>query len=98
MPITYKPEEILQWAARHNAHPVERKPFMPDGEPGQLGFVFGQAPETAEHLQPIPWQRFFAIFHMLGLVLRIDGDRDYELLKLPSESSQERFEGRPMQA
>jgi hypothetical protein len=60
---------------------VERAPFRPDGEPAQLGFVFGKAPEADEHLRPMEWSRFFAIFHLIGLVLAHDGDSEYELLK-----------------
>ena len=91
-------QEIRRWAARHSAHPIERAPFMPDGEPAQLGFVFGEEPPQAEeHLQPITWARFFAVFHLIGLVLVHDGNSGYELLKV-DEGGSGRFEGKPMQA
>ena len=81
--ITNKDAEILQWALRTNAHPVERAPFRPDGEPATLSFVFGDIPrDAAEHLRPIEWTRFFALFHLMGLVLSHDGDRDFDLLKV----------------
>lgn len=78
---TNNEEEILRWASRTQAHPIERSPYQPDGEPAQLGFVFGDVPEAAEHLQPLEWSRFFALFHLLGLVLAYE-DGQFELLKL----------------
>lgn len=95
--FTNDQKEIKDWAIRRGAHPVERAPFMPDGQPAQLGFVFGVAPEADESLQPISWARFFAVFQLLDLVLAYDGDRDYELLKGEDEDAM-RFEGKPLQA
>ena len=95
--ITKDEIEIRRWAARFGAHPVERAPFRPDGEPAQLAFVFGQTPEAGESLRPIPWERFFAIFHLIGLVLAYDDGHQYELLKLEEHESP-RFEGKPMVA
>lgn len=90
-------QEIRRWAQARNAHPVEYAPFMPDGEPAQLGFVFGNPPEAQEHLQPIPWERFFAIFRLLGLVLAYDGDGVYELLRTDGDQFGT-HSGSPMQA
>ena len=81
--VTNDEQEIRLWAARYDAQPVERKPFRPDGEPAQLGFVFGQLPQEATaSLQPIAWSRFFAVFHLLGLVLAYSGNREFEILKV----------------
>ncbi len=52
-----------------------------------LAFVFGKAPEAAEALQPIPWSRFFAIFHLLGLTLAYEDGTGYELLKMEGGST-----------
>ena len=95
--VTNNEQEIRAWAARHDAHPVERAPFRPDGEPAQLGFVFGDAPEAAEQLRPIEWSRFFAVFHLIGLVLSHDGDSDYELMKIEGSKNKSATEKR-MQA
>ena len=84
---TNKDAEILEWAKQRNAHPVERAPFRPDGEPAQLGFVFGEAPLSEEFLQPIPWSRFLAVFHLMGLALVYGGDNDYELVKVEGDKS-----------
>lgn len=80
--VTNNEEEIRLWAARADARPVEREPFRPDGEPAQLGFVFGDVPESEASLRPIAWSRFFALFHLMGLILALDGDREFELLKI----------------
>ena len=95
--LTADEKEIKRWAAARNAHPIERAPFMKDGEPAELGFVFGNPPEAQEHLQPIPWDRFFAIFRLLGLVLAYDGDGEYELLRTEDHHFGS-YEGKPMQA
>ena len=87
--VTDDETEIRQWAARRSAHPIERAPFTPDGEPAQLGFVFGEVPEANENLQPISWARFFAVFRLLDLVLAYDNDRDYELVKAGEGSAGE---------
>ena len=89
--------EILQWATRQNAHPVQRAPYLEDGEPAMLGFVFGDPPVARENLHPISWPRFFAVFHLVGLVLVYDSGPNYELLKIEEKTST-RFEGKPMQA
>lgn len=94
--ITKDEEEIRRWAARYEAHPIERAPFRPDGEPAQLGFVFGETPVSNENLQPIAWSRFFAVFHLLGLVFAHSGDAEYELLKPEEKNTQGRFEGKLM--
>ncbi len=80
--VTNNEGEIRQWAARHDAHPIERAPFRPDGEPAQLGFVFGRPDGSEASLRPIDWSRFFALFHLMGLVLAFDGDHEFELLKI----------------
>lgn len=90
-------KEIRRWAAKRNAHPVERAPFMKDGEPAQLAFVFGDPPEAREHLQPISWARFFAVFKLLGLVLAYDGDGEYELLRTEDHNFGS-YEDKPLQA
>lgn len=95
--ITADEKEIRRWAAARNAHPVERAPFMKDGEPAQLAFVFGDPPQAQENLQPIPWDRFFATFRLLGLVLAYDGDGEYELLRTEPHDFGS-FEGKPLQA
>ena len=59
-----------------------------------LGFVFGDPPIAGERLQPISWDRFFAVFHLLGLVLAHDNGSDYELLKPEEKNTQGRFEGK----
>ena len=95
--VTNNEEEIRRWATRHAAHPVERAPFRPDSEPAQLAFVFGEAPGVEAQLRPMEWSRFFAIFHLMGLVLSYDEDRDYELLKVEGGKSKQ-FEGKPLVA
>jgi hypothetical protein len=95
--VTTDETEIRQWAAKRSAHPVERAPFTPDGQPAQLGFVFGDAPIANDNLQPISWARFFAVFRLLDLVLAYDEHRDYELVKSEDEDSG-RFEGKPLLA
>ena len=97
--ITSDQQEIRRWAAQRNAHPIERAPFAPDGEPAQLGFVFGETPGVEDHLQPIDWSRFFAIFQLMGLMLAYEGGTRYELIKLKDEGKNtDEFEGKPMQA
>ena len=89
--VTNDEKEIRAWAARYDARPIQREPFRPDGEPAQLGFVFGDLPpEALTSLQPIEWSRFFAIFHLLGLVLAYSDDREFEILKIEGGQS-----GRP---
>lgn len=95
--FTNNQEEIRRWANGRSAHPVEYAPFMPDGEPAQLGFVFGDVPAQQENLQPITWARFFAVFGLMGLVLAYDDDKAYELLKTEDHSAG-RYEGKPLQA
>ncbi len=90
-------QEIRRWAAMRNAHPVQRSPYLEDGEPAMLGFVFGDAPVAEENLQPITWSQFFAIFHLVGLVLVYDSGSEYELLKI-EKGAAGRFEGKPMQS
>jgi hypothetical protein len=94
---TNNDKEVRAWAQRHSAHPVERAPFVPDSEPTQLGFVFGEVPKEQESLRPIEWATFFALFHLSGLVLAYGDDMSYELLKAEGESS-EWFEGKPLRA
>ncbi len=62
-----------------------------------LGFVFGDPPQALENLRPIAWSTFFAVFHLVGLVLVYGGDSNYELVKVEGGSSA-RFEGKPLQA
>lgn len=95
--MTADEKEIRRWAAARNAHPVEHAPYTPDGQPAQLGFVFGNPPEATDNLQPIPWERFFAVFRLIGLVLVYDGDSQYELVQVEHNHSA-RFEGKPLQA
>ncbi len=90
-------KEIRRWAAARNAHPVEHAPFVPDGEPAQLGFVFGHPPQADASLQPIPWERFFAVFRLMGLVLAYGGDDQYELLRV-EEHHFGSYDGKPLQA
>jgi hypothetical protein len=74
---------------------VERSQFIHDTEPAQLDFVFGDLPETAGILRPLEWSQFFAIFHLIGLVLVYDDQRDFALLKA-EEHTADRFEGKPL--
>ena len=91
--------EIRLWATRHNAHPVERAPFVHDGEPAFLGFVLGDVPESEESLRPIAWSQFFAMFHLMGLVLVYDNEHEseFELLKFDEKPSGP-YSGKLMQA
>lgn len=90
-------QEIRAWARRTSAYPVEHAPFKPDTEPAQLGFVFGAMPVPQESLRPIEWATFFAMFHLMGLVLAYGDDKGYELLKVESDAS-EWYEGKPLRA
>lgn len=90
-------EEIRQWAVLRNAHPIERAPFIKDGEPAKLGFVFGNPPQAKENLQPITWDRFNAVFRLLGLVLAYDEGFDYELIRTEDHHDGS-FEGKPLNA
>ena len=90
-------QEIRRWATQHNAHPIQRAPYLEDGEPAMLGFVFGDPPLAEANLQPIAWSRFFAVFHLVGLALVYDDSSEYQLLKIENKASG-RFEGKPMQA
>lgn len=92
-------KEIRLWALRHNAHPVERAPFIHDGEPASLGLVLGDLPIAQESLRPIAWSQFFAMFHVMGLVLvyDFDNENEFELLKVDGEPSGP-YSGKLMQA
>ena len=90
-------QEILHWAARYEAHPVEKGPIKFDGEPAMLGFVFGEAPESEEFLRPLSWPQFFALFQVLGLAL-VYGDSDYELLKVEADEPLHQRTAKFMQA
>ncbi|MGI4829376.1 MAG: hypothetical protein ACRYFU_14460 [Janthinobacterium lividum] len=90
-------QEIRLWASRRNAHPIELTQFTHDTEPAMLGFVFGHPAVDEGLLRPISWSQFFAMFHLMGLVLAHDGGDDYALLKVEDKPS-EQFAGKPMQA
>lgn len=95
--VTQDQKEIRQWAVRHNVHPVERAPFIQDSDPARLDLVYGKLAVGNEHLQPISWEHFFAMFRLMDLVLVYDDDHNFELLKRPGEDSAW-FEGKPLVA
>jgi hypothetical protein len=43
------------------------------------------------------WATFFAMFHLMGLVLAYDDDMGYELLKAENDPA-DWFEGKPLRA
>ena len=92
--VTNDEDEIRYWASQRNAHPVQRAKHTSDTEPAHLSFVFGRIPEEAE-LKPIDWATFFAMFHLIGLMLAYDEEGDFELLKVEGRKSR-RYEGKPM--
>ncbi len=68
--------------------------YIHDTEPAHLGFVFGDVKQGQAELHPIDWPTFFAMFHLNGLVLAYDDDREFELLKVEGNKDSERFEGK----
>lgn len=79
--VTKDEGEIRRWAAQHKARPVQKALIAHDSEPAQIGFVFGDFKDTDE-IKLLDWSQFFALFHMLGLVLAYDADQNFELLRV----------------
>ncbi len=98
--VTNDEHEIRHWAATRGAHPIERGTRTKDTEPAQLDFVFGELPPEAKaELHLLDWSTFFAMFHLMGLVLayEFESNHEFELLKTEGRKSGQ-FEGKPLLA
>jgi hypothetical protein len=75
--------EIIVWATRHNAFPVELKRRKSDGEPNVLRFIFGEEDSIGtEELRSLTWEEFFARFDLLRLALVYDDTPDFQIIHL----------------
>ena len=68
--------EIRSWADENHATPAAVKPFLFDGEPSVLRFIFGNAELETPEFRPITWEDFFAHFDVMGLSLVYDTEPD----------------------
>ncbi len=79
--------KIRNWARRHDAAPAEIKPFVFDGEPSILYFLFGASKAGTDEIRPISWEDFFAKFDLLELAMAWDEDQPiFELFKVGKSS------------
>lgn len=65
---------VLFWAEQHKAVPVEVLAEGPSASTPTLSFVFHSGPERPDHLRPISWETFFAVFDMFDLSLIYEKD------------------------
>lgn len=77
---------IRTWGMQNLATPAEVLPFVFDGEPAQLHFLFGKAVVGTPELRPISWEEFFARFDLLNLSLAFEmNGRGFEIVRVEAD-------------
>ncbi len=74
-------DQILAWAAKHDAVPAEVIPRKCDSEPAILHFLFGSAKGGLPEIEPISWESFFARFDLMRLAMVFDDTPTFKILQ-----------------